>query len=121
MAFGSVPDSVNSPPPPPVMVMLTGPPVVCCGFELSLTLTVRLEVPAVVGIPLTVQLFGASVSPAGSAPVVILQVKGGFPPVTPKTWLYGVPTIPPGKVLASASCPPPPPVVMVRLSGPLVL
>jgi hypothetical protein len=51
------------------------------------TPTVRFDVPAVVGVPLTVQLFGASVSPAGSVPPVIVQVYGPIPPVTPKAWL----------------------------------
>ena len=73
--FGrGVGEIVNGPPPPlPVIVMLTGLEVVSCGFELSLALTVRFVTPATVGVPLTVQVFGASVNPAGSVPVVMVQ------------------------------------------------
>ena len=61
-----------------VIVMLSGPVVLCCGFDESVTFAVRLEVPATVGVPLTVQLF--CVNPAGSAPVSV-QVNGAVPPV----------------------------------------
>jgi len=57
-----------------VIVMLIGPVVVSCGFELSTTSTVTFEVPAVVGVPLTVQPRGVSASPAGRTPDVIVQV-----------------------------------------------
>jgi len=56
------------------MVMLIGPLVLSCGFELSVTFTLTLEIPAVVGVPLTVQPAGVSVNPAGRVPVVMVQV-----------------------------------------------
>ena len=106
---------------PALMVRDTGPLVLSAGFELSVTLTVRLVVPATVGVPLTVQLFGASVRPAGRVvPPVMVQVYGPVPPVTPKGWLYGVPVEPFGRVGANVN-PPPPPFVMVMLRGPLVV
>ena len=48
-------------------------------FALSLTCTVKLEVPAAVGVPLIVPL-AESERPAGSEPVVVDQV---LPPVPP--------------------------------------
>jgi len=62
---------VNDPPPTGAMVRLIGPLAVFCGAELSATLTVRFAVPAVVGIPLTVQ--PVRVRPAGRVPVVMEQ------------------------------------------------
>ena len=101
------------------MVRVTGPLVLCFGLELSVTLTVRLAVPGIVGVPLTVQPF--RVNPAGSVPLVIVQLYGVVPPLIPNAAEYGVPVAPFGRVPASVSCPPPPPEVMVRLSNPLVL
>ena len=70
---GRVGARVSPPPPPPgVIARLTGPLVLSFGFELSVTLTTRFEVPAAVGVPLTVQLL--CVSPAGSVPAVMVQV-----------------------------------------------
>jgi len=101
------------------MVSVTGPLVLCCGFELSVTPTVRFAVPGVVGVPLSVQPF--SVNPAGSVPPVIVQLYGVVPPVIPNVPVYGVPAVPFGRVPDSVNGPPPPPVVMVMLTGPLVL
>jgi len=106
---------------PELMVRVTGPLVLSAGFELSVTLTVRFAVPGVVGVPVSVQLLGASVNPAGIVPPVTVQVYGAVPPVTPKVPLYGVPVVPLGRVGASVNGPPPPPFVMVMLIGPLVL
>ena len=50
----------------------------CAGLPLSVTFTVTGELPAVVGVPLTVQ--PVSVNPAGSVPV-IEHVYGEVPPV----------------------------------------
>ena len=55
-----------------LMVMVSGPEVVCCGLLESVTFTVTVEDPAVVGVPLTVQPL--SESPAGSVPEVIEQL-----------------------------------------------
>lgn len=85
-------------------VRLTGPVAVSAGFELSVACTVMFDVPAVVGVPLTVQLFGASDRPAGSVPAVMAQMYGPVPPLTPIGLLYGTPTCAPGNV----------PVVIVR-------
>jgi len=81
---------------PDEIVMLTGPVVLSCGVDASVTCTVRPAVPAVVGVPLTVQ--PVSVRPAGSVPAVTEQTYGAVPPVTPITWLYGVPTEPFGRL-----------------------
>ena len=78
---GRVVASANGPPPPEVMVRLIGPVVLCCGFEASVTFTVMFEVPAAVGVPLTVQ--PVRVRPAGRTPDVIVQAYGVVPPVMP--------------------------------------
>ena len=109
--------SVSVPAVLGLIVRLTGPLTLCCGFELSVTLTVRFVVTAAVGVPLTVH--PVSVKPAGNVPAVIVQVYGDVPPVTSIVPLYGVPTTPFGRV-GDASVRPPPLVVMVTLSGPLV-
>jgi hypothetical protein len=44
-------------------------------------LTVTVELPAVVGVPLTVHPL--MLSPAGSVPDVMLQLYGDVPPLTP--------------------------------------
>ena len=62
---------VNDPPPAGAIVRLMGPLAVFCGAELSVAVTVRFAVPAVVGIPLTVQ--PVRVRPAGRVPVVMEQ------------------------------------------------
>ena len=53
------------------MVMLSGPEVVRVGLLLSVAFTVRPEVPAAVGVPLTTQ--PESVRPAGRVPEVKVQ------------------------------------------------
>jgi hypothetical protein len=55
-----------------LMVMDSGPVVLSCGLLASVTFTCKFEVPAVVGVPLTVQPL--NVSPAGSVPEVIEQL-----------------------------------------------
>jgi len=102
------------------MVSVTGPVALCCGFELSVTVTVAVEVPGVVGVPVTVH--PVNVNPAGRAPPVIEQVYGPIPPVIPIGALYGVPAVPFGRGVGEiVNGPPPPPEVMVRLIGPVVL
>ena len=68
-------------PPLAVMVKLSGPLVVPGGLELSVTERMTLEVPAVVGVPLTVQ--PVSERPAGRTPDVIVHAYGCSPPVIP--------------------------------------
>lgn len=55
-----------------LITMVSGPDVVCVGDPESVTLIVTVELPAVVGVPLTVQPL--MLSPAGSVPAVIMQL-----------------------------------------------
>ena len=97
--------------------MLIGPLVFPCGVELSVTYTVMLEVPAAVGVPLTMQPF--SDRPAGRTPDVIVQAYGVVPPVMPIGSLYGMPTVPLGRLVNVSLTAPA--AVIVRLSGPVTL
>lgn len=92
------------------IVMLTVPIADCAGLPESVTFTVTVEVPAVVGVPVTAQ-FVPRVRPAGSVPAVIEQLYGEVPPLAPIVAEYGVPTVPPGSV----------PVVMVTAAGAMVM
>ena len=60
--------------PVPVIVRLTGPLTVCTGFDASVAWMIMFDVPAVVGVPVTVQLFGVNANPAGNVPVVTEQL-----------------------------------------------
>src|SRR5882757_9000503 len=102
-----------------MMVRLTGPVTLCCGFDASVAWMVMFDVPATVGVPVTVQLFGVNANPAGSVPTVTVQVYGVVPPVTPTVPVYGVPTTPLGR-LASVSVRFPG-VVIVIWSGPVTV
>jgi hypothetical protein len=62
--------------------MVSGPVVVSAGLLESVALTVMVEVPAVVGVPLTTQA-ADKVSPGGKLPAVCWQVYGAVPPTTP--------------------------------------
>ena len=62
------------------------------------TWTVKLDVPAALGVPLKTPAED-SVSPTGSVPAVTDQLYGGVPPETASVWLYGVPTVPAGSGL----------------------
>jgi hypothetical protein len=62
------------------MVMLNAFVAVSAGVLESVAVTEKLEVPAVVGVPV-IAPFAASVRPVGSAPVVTAQVIGVAPPV----------------------------------------
>lgn len=92
--FGSVPNArVDA---ARLTVMLTGAVVVCAGLLESVVVTVMVVVPAVVGVPVTVQ-FAFKVRPAGSA-LVDEHVYGPVPPLTPIGAVYGVLTVPFGRV-----------------------
>jgi len=65
----------------------------CCA--LSVTPIVKLNVPAVVGVPRSIPL-DERVSPAGNDPGRKDQVYGGDPPVALKVWEYAIPTVPEG-------------------------
>jgi hypothetical protein len=54
------------------MTIVSGPVVVCTGLPESFTFTVTVELPAVVGVPLTVQPL--RLSPAGKVPAVMVQL-----------------------------------------------
>jgi hypothetical protein len=83
--------------PAAATVMLSGPVTVSAGLLESLAFTCSVDVPAVVGVPLTTQL-AESVSPVGRVPPVCTQLYGAVPPETPMVALYGTPTVAPGSV-----------------------
>ena len=65
---------------------------VCAVGEVeSFTCTVKLDVPAVVGVPEITPVEAAKVSPTGSDPELIVQVYGDVPPLAPSVALYAVP------------------------------
>jgi hypothetical protein len=64
-----------------LITMVSGPDVVCVGEPASVTFTVTVELPAVVGVPLTVHPL--MLSPAGNVPDVITQLYGDVPPLAP--------------------------------------
>ncbi len=63
------------------MVMLSGLVAVLTGMLASLACTVKLEVPAVEGVPEMVPLVALSVRPEGSNPLASDQVYGAVPPL----------------------------------------
>ena len=65
---------------------------------LSATLMVKFDGPTVVGVPLMVPLAEFRLSPGGSAPSDIDQVRGATPPVETTAREYAVSFVPPGKV-----------------------
>ncbi len=95
--FGSVDTVIVSGAPAGLIVRLTGPEVVCCVVLESVAFTVRATVPAVVGVPATMQPALVSVRPAGNVPAVMVQAYGAVPPVTPMVAVYGTFTVPFGK------------------------
>jgi hypothetical protein len=54
---------------------------VCCGDEESATCTVKLEVPALVAVPVIAPELEPSDSPAGKEPELMEKVNGAVPPV----------------------------------------
>ena len=94
--------------------MLSGPETVFVGLLESVTVTVRFEVPAAVGVPPTVQPL--NVRPAGSVPELIEQLYGVVPPLAPIVAEYVTPTVPPGSVLVSVNAAG----LMTMVSGPVV-
>ena len=76
---------------------------VSVAFELSFTCTVKLGLPAAVGVPVIAPL-AASDRPAGSAPAVLDQLLPPVPPLAESVWLYPTPTVPAGSdVVVTAS------------------
>jgi hypothetical protein len=70
--------------------------VCAVGTVESVTLAVKLNDPAVVGVPEIVPLAAASVRPGGNAPELMLQLYGVVPPLACNVVVYAVPTVPPG-------------------------
>ena len=64
-----------------MITIVSGPEMVWEGDSESTTFTVTVELPAVVGVPLTVH--PVSERPAGKVPDVIAQLYGEVPPLTP--------------------------------------
>src|SRR5579872_2103275 len=62
----------------------------------SVTLTVKLDVPAAVGVPESTPVEALSVIPAGSVPLLTDQVYGAVPPLTVSVNEYAAPTSPDG-------------------------
>ena len=58
----------------------------------STTCAVKLNVPAVVGVPVIAPVEAFNVSPGGSDPLMIENVYGATPPVTTRAELYATPT-----------------------------
>jgi hypothetical protein len=64
-------------------------------FAASVTCTVNDTVPAVVGVPEITPVDAARPNPAGSVPVVTLQLYGVVPPLACSVVEYAVPAVPP--------------------------
>ena len=62
--------------------------------EESTTWAVKLNAPAVVGVPVIAPVMGFRFSPGGNEPAVIENVYGGVPPVAVSEEEYGTPTSP---------------------------
>ena len=76
MPLGTVLVMVNA---AAAITMVSSAVTFCAGLPESVTLTVMGELPAVVGVPLTVQ--PASARPAGNVPAEIEQLYGVVPPL----------------------------------------
>jgi hypothetical protein len=60
--------------------------LVCAGSPLSVTVTVKVDIPLAVGVPEIVPVVEASVSPAGRLPEVTDHVYCGVPPLACRVW-----------------------------------
>ena len=103
MPLGSVPVVMAG--EPALTVMPTFPVVLLAGLLESVARTVIVLVPGVVGVPLTAQPL-PSMRPEGSAPPTMEQLYGPVPPVTPMVPVYGVLTVPLGRVPVVSTMPP---------------
>ena len=87
-----------------MVITVTPPPITIdngCAADvppkLSFTVTLNEAVAAVLGVPLITPLDAFKLKPAGSAPLLTVQLLyGGVPPVAANVWLYATPTVPPG-------------------------
>jgi hypothetical protein len=64
--------------------------------SLSVIFTLKLKLPAAVGVPLIVPCAASIFNPSGSEPALIVKTNGCFPPDVAMAWLYAVPTVPAG-------------------------
>jgi hypothetical protein len=71
---------------------------VCGDVAESVTVTVKGEVPATVGVPEITPVALSRVSPVGRDPAVIDHVKGAVPWDAERVWLYATFVVPSGKV-----------------------
>ena len=62
-----------------------------------MTVTVKLKVPGVVGMPVMAPVVTFKNRPEGRMPVETLQVSVPLPPVAARGCEYAVPTMPPGR------------------------
>src|SRR5205085_2648716 len=97
---------VPSVPPGNAAVVMLRPPAMVMdnAFDadaptLSLTASVKLAVPAVVGVPVIAPVPALRFSPAGSAPTVTDQLSGAVPPLAVAVCEYATPAVLPGKAL----------------------
>ena len=66
----------------------------------SVAVTVKLNVPAAVGVPVRFPSV-ASERPVGSEPEVTAYEYGAVPPLAEIVWLYAVPVFPPGRLVGA--------------------
>jgi hypothetical protein len=78
-----------------LMLMENGLVAFCAGEEESVTCTVKLDWPVLVGVPLMVPPL-LKLRPAGNAPDVTVHEYGVVPPEAVSVVEYGVPTVPLG-------------------------
>ena len=80
------------------MVMLRAWSSVSAGAWLSVTRTVKLDVPAAVGVPEMTPALERE-RPEGSVPETVDHEYGDVPPVAASVWLYAAPTLPSASVV----------------------
>jgi hypothetical protein len=81
--------------PAALVLMEKGLIAFCAGEEESVACTVKLDWPALVGVPLIVPP-GLKFRPAGNAPEVTVHEYGAVPPVAVSVVEYAIPTVPLG-------------------------
>src|SRR5690242_12931386 len=103
LPFAAPSESVGAlgfaPPPPEPIVIDSDCVWVRAGFPASVTRTVKFDVAAVVGVPVIAPVLPSSERFAGRLPALRLNVYGVLPPVATTDWEYGVPTVPPGRLV----------------------
>lgn len=89
--------NVTLPPPPPVLTTIDSA-FVPEALSVSVAFAVKLEVPAVVGVPVMAPVDELRLKPAGRLPDSSDHASAPVPPVAIIVWLYAVPTVPPGRL-----------------------